>query len=587
MLIQEDFIPERPPVPIYYSHSHNNNRPTNNYLQLPICDIDIEYVIVYKSEQGLYKCYKDNTWVKTFCKRCSKFLCNDYSTISNHCLRKHKNETYEKFAKKGILKFIFLNNQYMSIVENKYFKNLFEFDIFSRRSIFNYLSLLKNKVRDLLEEELSKYEHITIYFDEWSKFQHNFLGVTASTYDKIFLLELLVPDDIERTKEVISSHVNLTLNNYNISTKITFQCTDCGSNVLNLIENVEWFPCCNHILNRCIDDLLEFLPKAKDLALNLSSLRYSQKFKRFLLLHSDNFTAFPNYCVTRWYSLADIFKRAQECRVIIENYQKYLIHIGKKSLKKGIEFFTLNDFCLISVFSDFFNDVKYIMMDIEKDDADAIFWAQSNIMTIYFDLCDQLIRHGFQEAAIAFRQGLINRCIKYHKHHFLFNLLIGGFLNPFINFQQILFPEEDLPKEYKNLENQFMDYLQTLAPDAFRRETNNTYDRHFLRRGESYFAEPQNMNEIEKLRVTNIGERSNIVQWWEFKKNEMPALYKIAKRFCALRPSSASIERIFSKGKYLLDDYTGAMTKENMAKRIYLYCNKELTEKAIEEIQIY
>ena len=132
-----------------------------------------------------------------------------------------------------------------------------------------------------------------------------------------------------------------------------------------------------------------------------------------------------------------------------------------------------------------------------------------------------------------------------------------------------------------------MDYLQTLAPDAFRRETNNTYDRHFLRRGESYFAEPQNMNEIEKLRVTNIGERSNIVQWWEFKKNEMPALYKIVKRFCALRPSSASIERIFSKGKYLLDDYTGAMTKENMAKRIYLYCNKEFTEKAIEEIQIY
>ena len=566
-------------VPIY-TKTWNGKVFTGELLQLSE-EIFYDYAILFKKEDEIYKCFRNDIWICCFCKKCSTFLCRDYSTISNHCLRKHrKKDEIEKFTQKNILKFVILNNQYLSIVENSDFKALFPFEIISKKKISDILNIFYDEVKSKIKKELAKHDYMTIYFDEWSKFQHNFLGITVSTSNSIFLLDLIVPDDIERTREVISHYIQLTLNYYQISTKISFQCSDCGSNVLSVCQDIDWFPCCNHILNRCIYDCLEFIPKANELAIRLSSLRYSQKFKRYLLLHSLKFTSFPNYCPTRWYSLADLFSRAKDCREIIEGFQKYLSKNGKNSLKKGVEFLTLNDFCLIDAFSEFFNGIKYSMMDLEKDSPESIFWAMSNIATIYFNHCDILVSYGFEDAAKAFREGFIKRCIKYEKHHFLFNLLIGGFLNPHINFQQILLPEEDLPNEYKNLETKFMNYLQFIAPGAFQR-INNLNNRTFVRRGQT--VEIGYQNEIEKLKTLNKGDESDLIKWWELNMNKMPVLYDIVKKMVTLRPTSASIERVFSKGKYLLDDFTGAMEKENMAKRIFLYCNGEITRKVIEE----
>ena len=317
------------------------------HLQLPD-NKDFDYAMIHRKNDDIYKCFKFGVWNCTFCKTCAKYLCTDYGTISRHCSILHQNlEKKEEIIQKKILKFVLLNNIYFSIVENPDFTDLFPFDIMTRRTVTNYLGTISIKVREKIKMILSKLDYVTIYFDEWSKFQHNFLGVTVSTHDSIFLLDLIVPDDVERTREVISHYVNVSIEYYQISKKIAFQCSDCGSNVLSVCENIDWFPCCNHILNRCIEDTLKVLPIAKSLAKRLASLRNSQKFKRFLLLNSTNYSTFPNYCKTRWYSLADIFSRTKEIREIIENYQKYLSKSGKVTLKKDIEFFTINDFTLI------------------------------------------------------------------------------------------------------------------------------------------------------------------------------------------------------------------------------------------------
>ena len=200
-----------------------------------------------------------------------------------------------------------------------------------------------------------------------------------------------------------------------------------------------------------------------------------------------------------------------------------------------------------------------------------------------YDICENLKNAGFVNAALTFRAGIIKRFQKYKEHNFLFNLLIGGFLNPLINFQQILLPEEDLPDEFKNLENKFMNYLKFIVPDAFER-TGNIGTSSFLRRGQ--IVDTRNQTEIEKLATTSRGDETDLVKWWELKKDEMPALYNLSKKITTLRPTSSSIERVFSKGKYMLDDYTGAMTKENMSKRIFLYCNNDVSRKVIDEIEI-
>ena len=188
-------------------------------------------------------------------------------------------------------------------------------------------------------------------------------------------------------------------------------------------------------------------------------------------------------------------------------------------------------------------------MDLEKDNPESIFWALPNILTIYFDLCENLKKNGFDNAAKAIKTGIIKRCLKYEKYHFLFNLLTGAFLNPLINFQQMLFPEEDLSNELKNLEKRFFHYLKLIVPDAF---TNVQVSevQVFRRRGQSE-GYNNNQCEIDKIRNMPKGNIENILGWWEIHKNELPTLYKLAKKISSFRATSASVERIFSKGSLL------------------------------------
>ena len=62
----------------------------------------------------------------------------------------------------------------------------------------------------------------------------------------------------------------------------------------------------------------------------------------------------------------------------------------------------------------------------------------------------------------------------------------------------------------------------------------------------------------------------------------MPSLFELVEKLLTLRATSSSVERTFSKGRYIIDDYSGAMTKEHMAERVFTYCNKSIAEELLD-----
>ena len=124
--------------------SKDNINMVNGFLVLPYSK-DLDYAIHFKKDKNIFKCYKGNIWVTTVCRKCNTYLCTDYSTISNHCLRKHKKEIFENNLRKNIIKFIILNNQYLSVVEDPDFNSLFPIQPISRRKIEITLNCIYNK----------------------------------------------------------------------------------------------------------------------------------------------------------------------------------------------------------------------------------------------------------------------------------------------------------------------------------------------------------------------------------------------------------------------------------------------------------
>ena len=369
------------------------------------------------------------------------------------------------------------------------------------------------------------------------------------------------------------------MNFYEINNKIAFNCTDCASNISSLFDNIQWFPCCNHIINVCINDCLKYMPEILSLAQRLSSLHNSYQFKHYLCLQEVERKTFPNYSPTRWYSLADIFQAAVDLKAIIISYQNIRKQNKKNCLRKGYAFLDNRDFILCSDYSEFFNQIKILMLDLEKNSEASIFWALSNIMTIYFDLTQKLISYGYIEAADSIKKGILQRFVKYKKKNFLYYLMAASYLNPFLDINAIKIPEEDLPEDFKDLDKKFIKFMKKIVPNAFSEININQTSTNFHRRGQIINA--QNSNEFQILISMKRNQGTGISLWWSLHKYEMPSLYELAEKLLTLRATSCSVERVFSKGRFMIDDYSGAMTKEHMAKRVFLYCNNRKAREKI------
>ena len=215
----------------------------------------------------------------------------------------------------------------------------------------------------MIKSILSDTRYICIYYDEWTKFSINFIGITATAKDFVITFDIIAPDDYDRGRDTIKYLINSRLQWYEISDKISFSCTDCGSNVIALL-NSNWFPCTNHVLNRCIDDILPELESALKIADTFVKLRKSASLRHFLMLNGSPRTRIPKYTKTRWYSFADFFSAIKVMYPYISLYQDHRKRMHKNDLKKGIPFFSFETKFLIEDSEEIFSRLKHIMMDL-------------------------------------------------------------------------------------------------------------------------------------------------------------------------------------------------------------------------------
>ena len=327
--------------------------------------------------------------------------------------------------------------------------------------------------------------------------------------------------------------------------------------------------------------MFPYFPKLMDIIGKLNSLHSSSQFKSYLFLQKSDLRSMPNYTTTRWYSISDLLEAGSKLKNLIRGFQDYRSKENKNNLRKGVDFFDIDEFTKIEIYSDFLKQFKITMKELESDSNETIFYALQYIIVLYYDVCDNIISNGFQEAAFAFRTGIIKRFKKYHAYNYLNTLLLAAFLNPYLVWDELIIPNEDLPPILHNYADQMFHYLQKIAPGAFADEANRQGQVILRRRGQIM---NNSQNECEIMKRIQREANGKVQLWWNSHMDMLPNLYKVALDLLSLRATSCSVERTFSKGRYILNDYVGAMNPKKMAQRVLMYCNKKLAEEAIDEM---
>ena len=324
-----------------------------------------DFAIEVNKKNSIYRLYNtQGVWIRTYCRKCRLYMTNDNSSINTHHLRKH-NKSQEEWSSKLVkfsLKLYLLHENYANIVEKRDFVETFGASIFSS-TLVEYMHKIYNEELEMLKKILEQEPFVTIYFDEWTRFSINFIGISVSSKSNVFALDVVAPDDIDRTRETVRNLVCSRLQWFGLTNKIAFHCTDCASNVVALLAT-KWFPCTNHILNRCVEDMLPEL------------------------------------------------ERAMKIAEIILMYQDLRKTKGKPDLKKGIPYLNFEDRCVIEDCQEFFAQLMMIMKELESDSPETIFWALSNILTVYYDISKVITDKGYVRAAEKLKLGILLRLKK-------------------------------------------------------------------------------------------------------------------------------------------------------------------------------
>ena len=145
--------------------------------RIPIpCLRRYDFCVQCKKYPTVFRCYSNNIYSENFCKKCCKFF-SSQTCIKIHCVRNHNLEhEYQKRLKQKVLKFVLLNNQYLSIVDNYDFQTIFPVHPISRKTITKYLDLLYGELKMKIKKKLQKESYMSIYFDEWTRFSFNFMN---------------------------------------------------------------------------------------------------------------------------------------------------------------------------------------------------------------------------------------------------------------------------------------------------------------------------------------------------------------------------------------------------------------------------
>ena len=207
------------------------------------------------------------------------------------------NEANSDRFTKALVEFVAATDQSLSIVDSKYFRNLFTSigskvkipcrKTFTQRLLRNYYTNMKNDI--ILSLESKKEKVMCITTDSWSNSNNEtFLGLTVHyVNDDYFLAHHTISLKYlsgSHTSVYISETIKEILSEWKIKDFVKFGCSDNGANFSRALEFLDFLtpiPCSCHCLNLCVEDIL--LPK--------EPLESSDKFVKDLLSKCKKFVS--------------------------------------------------------------------------------------------------------------------------------------------------------------------------------------------------------------------------------------------------------------------------------------------------------
>lgn len=516
-----------------------------------------KYYTEHKKHKNIIYLYKnENVNLKwAYCLECKKILSFNTSNISKHQNSLHKTyvEKIEDIHNK-IIKFMIEVNAPSSIVQKKEFRELFPTFCKSRITYATQIDTIYDKTKQNIKNYLSAIESINIYVDEWTRFGLNFIGIFCSTIDRDILIACGIPNSLSRDSISISDYIMQQLAYYQITDKINFCSTDCAPNIVNAITNlnVEWNPCCCHVINKAVEKALNEIKILNVILKKVNTLSKSTKLKQYMISKKEDFLIIPSYSPTRWLSIGNILKR------LVEKQQAILNFLNSRYNINNIEFNDI-EWTTITILNSIVNGINIEMTKLESNNKTGFFYSILSIIDIMIRFGDELKSNGFNDAGEILHNYLLKKLLKCK--NWTKNMFVAAHLNPNLSIDSVI------PEELQTISEEAVAYILQKIPAL--------NEIHQIIRPFGARMINVNENQYESFMKLPYSGDVDVYEFWESHKHDMPDLYKIAKKFYGLYPSSSIIERGFSMAKNVLEDKYGAINADNAEKRIFLYINND------------
>jgi hypothetical protein len=320
-------------------------------------------------------------------------------------------EDWNQKVQKCLTKLAVLRYYPASIFEDPIIKEMTNSQIFMTSTFVQKMDGYYHKTREYLKEILHDQEFVSIELDEWTHFSSNFLGIVASTIDHSYLLALTVPDDYQRTANVISSTLNAQLEFFEIKDKICGSITDCASAIRKAvsISEISWIPCSCHLLNSAVKDMFKTISVFDHLESQSNYLHNSSKFKYMLTgIQEIEKRIIRTFCPTRWLTFQNTLEDIEIFKNQILIFQEFTDLKGKSLFSKDYSTFTRNDLQMICNWTPITKQLYNTFKELEKQDPNGIFFALQNLCLCSEEVSSFLSAADFEDAAIALRECVTN-----------------------------------------------------------------------------------------------------------------------------------------------------------------------------------
>jgi hypothetical protein len=500
-----------------------------------------------------------NQKLRYYCNECQQLFSGQASNMRRHFLS-HQAKPVQ-FGKQNYNALLFLMyKKYFpaSLCDDEDFRiaTFSQFDgskTFST-NIDSIITLIKNHIQERIKNKICVF-----VMDEWKSMEYKFLAILCRTELTTFLLGITSPDELSHTGIVLEERVNAIKEEYLQTDQIIAAITDAGPNMKKCVNllGFNWFYCNCHLLQNAVKHSIAMMEIFSHFHKRINKIKTA-------FMNHGKITDYPNgiphletYSETRWLSISKSVRSLLHNREFVVNVQQFIDH-------KNFVPFSEAEFTILDLLSPDLNSIEEINCELEKDDYNAVFCAFQNLMTIAYDVSNSLYSKGFVDESIQLQNEILERLLD--NQFTLETLIKSALLNPNINFDDLL-PEDENFILLKNLATRLKSEFESIpATIQYDFTTSN-----ISKRGSKRSTEE--LPEYRKYLIYATAFYGAPLQFWERYQHDLPVLYGHVQALQIISPSSAVVERVFSKCKYAVTSEFGASKIETIEKRIFLMTN--------------